>query len=138
MKVAKYNNDILLTEIDFDIKHTFDCGQCFRFVPDREGYLGVAYNKVLKLTSTENGVLIESNECDFENRMSMSSLGGVETVDLIIDVLGFTDVEKRIALSKLRQQRTQDFLKENKDISSVTYSRALASVKEKLSQAYDI
>lgn len=78
------------------------------------------------------------DECDFENRMSMSSLGGVETVDLIIDVLGFTDVEKRIALSKLRQQRTQDFLKENKDISSVTYSRALASVKEKLSQAYDI
>lgn len=77
-------------------------------------------------------------EDDFENKMSMSSLGGVETVDLIIDILGFTDVEKRIALSKIRQQRAQDFLKENKDISSVTYSRALASVKEKLSKAYDI
>ena len=77
------------------------------------------------------------DECDSE-RISMSSLGGVETVDLIIEVLGLTDIEKRIAISKLKQQRTQDFLNENKDISSVTYSRALASVKEKLLKAYDI
>lgn len=77
-------------------------------------------------------------DCDYENRMTMSSLGGVETVELIIDVLDFTDVEKRIIQSKLKEQRTQDFLKENKDISSVTYSRAMSSIKEKLSQAYNL
>lgn len=77
-------------------------------------------------------------ECDYENRMSMSSLGGVETVELMIDVIDFTDIEKRIIHSKLKEQRTQDFLKENKDISSVAYSRAMTSIKEKLSQAYNL
>lgn len=77
-------------------------------------------------------------ECDYENRMYMSSLGDVETVELMIDVLDFTDIEKRIIRSKLKEHRTQDFLKENKDISSVAYSRAMASIKEKLLQAYNL
>ena len=66
MKIAKIDNGILISEIDFDIKHTFDCGQCFRFVPDGEGYTGVAFGKAVKLSHTENGFIIETSQEDFE------------------------------------------------------------------------
>lgn len=66
MKIAKHKDGILLTEIDFNIQHTFDCGQCFRFFPDGDGYLGVAYDKPIRLNSTANGVLIYTDEREFE------------------------------------------------------------------------
>lgn len=66
MKIAKLYNGILLSEVEFNIKHTFDCGQCFRFIPDGEGYVGVAFGKVVKLTPQNDGTLIECSEEDFD------------------------------------------------------------------------
>lgn len=71
MKIDKHKDGILLTEIDFNIQHTFDCGQCFRFLPDGDGYLGIAYGKPVRLSNTENGVLIYTDEHEFENIWKM-------------------------------------------------------------------
>jgi len=66
MKVLERGRNILLTDVDFDIKHTFDCGQCFRFYPYENGYLGVAYNKALYLEKDEDGVCIHTTQEDFD------------------------------------------------------------------------
>ncbi|MBR2860564.1 MAG: DNA-3-methyladenine glycosylase 2 family protein [Clostridia bacterium] len=42
---------------DFDLKNTFDNGQCFRFNPYKSGYLGIAKNKVIYLEK-HNDVLV--------------------------------------------------------------------------------
>lgn len=65
MNNAKHNNGILITDVDFNIKNTFDCGQCFRFFPEGNSYVGVAFNKIIKLTDIEEGILIETTEEDF-------------------------------------------------------------------------
>ncbi len=44
---------------DFDLKNTFDNGQCFRFNPYLDGYLGVALGKVVFLRKTENTILVD-------------------------------------------------------------------------------
>ena len=45
-------------EKDFDLRHIFDCGQCFRFNEEKDGsFTGVAYKKAVHL-KYENGELI--------------------------------------------------------------------------------
>lgn len=54
---------------DFDVTHTFDCGQCFRWEREEDGsYTGVAFGKVVNIASKDNRVVI-SNSCveDVEN-----------------------------------------------------------------------
>ncbi len=53
----------------FDLTHTFDCGQCFRWVKNEDNsYSGVAYGKAVKM-SVSNGSLTIYNTClsDVEN-----------------------------------------------------------------------
>lgn len=56
---------------DFDLEHTFDCGQCFRWEkqPD-DSYTGIAMGKVVNMSfDSEKGILIIDNcsEDDFNN-----------------------------------------------------------------------
>lgn len=46
------NNTILSDFVDFDLKQTFTCGQCFRWdaLPDGS-YCGIAFGKVLKISA---------------------------------------------------------------------------------------
>ena len=57
------------------------------------------------------------------------------SVDLLLDTLGFTDLEKRICFSKISKQKISDFLKVNDDITNSQYIRALKNIKAKLLQA---
>lgn len=67
MKIAKHSSGILLSELVFNIQHTFDCGQCFRFFPDGKGYVGVAYGKPVRLETDKNGILIHTDRKDFDD-----------------------------------------------------------------------
>lgn len=57
------------------------------------------------------------------------------SVDLLMDQLGFTDLEKRVCKSIIAGQKTSEFLKSNPDITNSQYSRTLKVVKEKLNIA---
>ena len=65
------NNNIYITGIaNFDLPHTLDCGQAFRWEEKENGiWKGVAYNKYLELEKLSNGtvILYNTTEEDFKN-----------------------------------------------------------------------
>lgn len=61
MKISNENNKIIIENpAHFSIKHTFMCGQCFRFFPYRDGYLGVAFKKKVYLCEKNGKIIIEN------------------------------------------------------------------------------
>ena len=71
MKIENKNNNIYIYGAeDFDLPHTLDCGQAFRWVCDEKNvWSGVAYNKFLKLEKLTDGTVVLYNTTaeDFEN-----------------------------------------------------------------------
>jgi N-glycosylase/DNA lyase len=71
MKIEFKNKEILLKEVkDFNAKHIFECGQCFRWKKKRENYyVGVANKKVIGVEQLkEDQILIRNaTEEDFKN-----------------------------------------------------------------------
>ena len=70
--VNKIKNGLILENLrDFNAKHIFECGQCFRWIKeDDDSYTGVAYNRVINVRSDyENKKVIISNTDieDFNN-----------------------------------------------------------------------
>ena len=65
------NNNIYIKGVEsFDLPHTLDCGQAFRWEEKENGiWHGVAYGKYLELEKTEDGtvILYNTNEEDFKN-----------------------------------------------------------------------
>ena len=62
MEIKEIDNNIVITHLpDFELKHTFDCGQCFRFYPENDGkYTGIAFNKAVTLSQTNDTVILEN------------------------------------------------------------------------------
>ena len=61
MKEQKY---IIENQDSFDLKHIFECGQCFRWNEEKDGsYIGVVKNGVIKVTKKENKIIFEA-KCD--------------------------------------------------------------------------
>lgn len=59
MNISYLKNKIIIQDAHaFDLKKTFECGQCFRFDAVDGGYAGVAYGKLIKLKNTDNGIEI--------------------------------------------------------------------------------
>ena len=57
-----------LSPTDISLKDTFECGQCFRFNRDGEGYVGVAYNKAVRFIQGDGCVFVKGAErSDVEN-----------------------------------------------------------------------
>lgn len=71
MKIENKNNNIYIYGAeDFDLPHTLDCGQAFRWVCDENNvWSGVAFNRFLKLEKLTNGTIVLYNTTteDFEN-----------------------------------------------------------------------
>lgn len=70
MKLRKIQNGVILEEVqDFDAKHIFECGQCFRWERQQDGsYTGIAFGRVLNvLSDTAAGTvaLKNTNEDEF-------------------------------------------------------------------------
>ncbi|GKX64830.1 DNA-3-methyladenine glycosylase family protein [Inconstantimicrobium mannanitabidum] len=62
------DNIVIKNAKDFNIKQTFECGQCFRWKKVGESYIGVAFNRVIEVEQKEDDVIIyNSNEEDFNN-----------------------------------------------------------------------
>ncbi len=56
MNYVQDKNDIILYEEHFNLTHTFECGQCFRWnSADEKGYLGIAMGKLLKVSRVRDG-----------------------------------------------------------------------------------
>jgi len=53
MIIKEVENGLILEDIhDFDAKHIFECGQCFRWTREEDGsYTGIAFGKVLNVRS---------------------------------------------------------------------------------------
>lgn len=61
MKILSENNRIILENpSDFSLKHTFDCGQCFRFNEYENGYAGIAFKKRVFLYEAGGRIIIEN------------------------------------------------------------------------------
>ena len=59
MTVQYLENKILIKNaVGFDLKKTFECGQCFRFDRTENGYEGVAYGKLLTLKNIGDDIQI--------------------------------------------------------------------------------
>lgn len=58
--ITTYAENKILIEnaVGFDLKKTFECGQCFRFDSVGDGYEGVAFGKLLTLKNTDGGIEI--------------------------------------------------------------------------------
>ena len=68
MNVNKYGNDLVIEGLsDFNLRHIFDCGQCFRWnMSDDGSYTGVAMGRALKISKSSGSVtLYETSEQDF-------------------------------------------------------------------------
>ena len=70
MNMQIVGKDLIISEVrDFNLRHIFDCGQCFRWNEINENtYLGVAKGKVLKITQNSDTVrLFNTTKDDFDN-----------------------------------------------------------------------
>ena len=64
MKITEVENGLILEGVtDFDAKHIFECGQCFRWAKEDDGsYTGVAFGKVLNVKSDyDRGIVMLDN-----------------------------------------------------------------------------
>ena len=70
MDIVYENNCVCLKNPDdFDLAHTFECGQCFRFNKISENsYFGVAFGKPLEIEQTKDCIILHNtSKDDFEN-----------------------------------------------------------------------
>lgn len=70
MNVQIVGKDLVITGLrDFDLKHIFDCGQCFRWnKSDDDAYIGVAMNRALKIAQKGDTVILyETSLEDFNS-----------------------------------------------------------------------
>ena len=87
------------------------------------------YKKEQKRVQT---VMTSDDDILLENR---SGSDDVRNEELFLDLLGLTDTEKRICMSKISGQRVVDFLSVNEDITPAQYSLSLRSVRMKIAKA---
>lgn len=67
--IDKQNKIIIKNTLDFDPKHIFECGQCFRwYLEEDNSYTTIAYGKVINVKKDVNDIIFSNtNMNDFEN-----------------------------------------------------------------------
>ncbi|WP_207670877.1 DNA-3-methyladenine glycosylase family protein [Caloramator sp. E03] len=73
MEKETFDKGIVFKNIeDFDLKHTFDCGQCFRWIENNDGsFTGVAFKKAVRIYKKDKDIYIEGaeyNDAEFWKR----------------------------------------------------------------------
>ncbi|WP_035377626.1 DNA-3-methyladenine glycosylase family protein [Fervidicella metallireducens] len=63
-EVVKYEKGIVLKDVrDFELKHIFDCGQCFRWNEEPDGsYIGVASKKAVRISKKHEDIYIHGGK----------------------------------------------------------------------------
>jgi hypothetical protein len=54
------------------------------------------------------------------------------SVELLVHILGFNEIERRICISKANGVRCKDFLKQNSDITTTLYNQTLRKIRKRL------
>jgi len=70
LEILHKDNKVILKNIeDFKPKHTFECGQCFRWDLNDDGsYTGVAFGKILNVKKEEDTIVLNNTNIeDFNN-----------------------------------------------------------------------
>lgn len=83
------------------------------------------YQRALKNTNNVTAVDFQEMNIEYKNN-------GEDELNLIIETMHFTDVEKRVCWSRLRGENRATFLENNTDVTSQQYTAALNVLKEKL------
>ena len=58
INITEYKDGILLSGERIDPDIVFNCGQCFRFIPDGDGYIGIAHGRVLNVRNSNEGLYL--------------------------------------------------------------------------------
>jgi N-glycosylase/DNA lyase len=68
INIKEYSEGIVLENVkDFELKHIFDCGQCFRWNENKDGsYTGVAYGRAVQVIKKGNDVYIKGGKVEDE------------------------------------------------------------------------
>ena len=70
MKICEKNDDLILENVtSFDIFHTFDCGQCFRWNYENDGFSGVAFGEYLHISQKDGKIILKNTTLDTFNRI---------------------------------------------------------------------
>lgn len=66
LNFKEYNEGILIENIrDFEVKHIFDCGQCFRWNEKKDGsYSGVAFGRAVNVMKKDDTVYIRGGKIE--------------------------------------------------------------------------
>ncbi len=67
--IDNIENGVIVRDVrNFNLKHVFECGQCFRWDKTDTGtYIGVAYDRVIEVEKKDSDIYIyNTNEKDFE------------------------------------------------------------------------
>ena len=70
MRAIEKDNKVIIEGLsDFEPKHVFDCGQCFRWLRQEDGsYTGVVQGKVINVKKENDLIILDNtNKEDFEN-----------------------------------------------------------------------
>lgn len=70
MRVIEKDNKVIIEGLsDFEPKHVFDCGQCFRWLRQEDGsYTGVVQGKVINVKKENDLIILDNtNKEEFEN-----------------------------------------------------------------------
>lgn len=92
IKMYKY----IFSDKDFDLEHTFDCGQCFRWEKENDGYVGVAGGYWGRFQKTEKGIELETTCPDEKFWISYLDMER-----------NYADVKKTVAINELMERAVE-------------------------------
>lgn len=70
MRVYEKNDDLILCDVpSFDLFHTFDCGQCFRWNYEEDGFSGIAFGEYLHICQMNGKIILKNTNLETFNRV---------------------------------------------------------------------
>ena len=123
MKVYEQDNTVILEDIkDFNPKHIFECGQCFRWIKeDDESYTGVAKGRVINVSKQGDKVFLKNTNLDDFNNIWF------EYFDLGTDYGKIKDILRSDADNGKISRRAVDCLMRNYDTIIKNYEKEKAN-----------
>ncbi len=95
------NKVMLLDSIDFEPKHIFECGQCFRWDEEKDGsYTGVAHDRILNIKKNENNIIFNNTNIKEFNEVWLNYF------DLKTD---YSKIKKQLNKDDLVMQKATEF-----------------------------
>lgn len=89
----------------FDLKDTFECGQCFRWNEKPDGsYTGVAYGKVLNIKKENNSVILSDNSDRWNDYFDLKTDYNFIMKELSVDDIMIEAISKSSGIRILKQE----------------------------------